>query len=428
MQFRSLLVGSAALFAASAGAMAQPVEYVRVCDAFGAGFYYIPGTEVCLRVDGRVRVDASYADFGDEDDVEVFTDLGTYDDFNPFNIRAKGDAIFDARTQTNYGTLRAYLNLQALIGMDDFDTAIGVDQQDFIRSAFMQWSSIDLGTFTVGHTASFFDFWGSDGYGSRLNIDDSTANVPLFGWTYARRGGISFSAAIEAPSFAAAEYPTFLGGENDGRILFGDERAEEQDWPDIVGNIRIDQGWGSGQVMTALRHNSGPDGDGLGIALGAGGRVFAPGGWEISGQVGYANGALGYVTNDWGPNYAFAGGFDRYGIGDLYGTSGEDTNHAWSVRAGVVKSILPNLDAWANVSYTFVEQGDATNPAQDGPEAGDDYKFWAAVAGFAWEPIDGLSVGPEVAYNHVRGDDPDEEGDIFSVMVRATYRLNNLRF
>lgn len=27
---------------------AEPVEYVRICDAYGAGFYYIPGTETCV--------------------------------------------------------------------------------------------------------------------------------------------------------------------------------------------------------------------------------------------------------------------------------------------------------------------------------------------------------------------------------------------
>jgi hypothetical protein len=38
------------LFAASASAQGvpHPVDYVRVCDAYGAGFLYIPGTETCL--------------------------------------------------------------------------------------------------------------------------------------------------------------------------------------------------------------------------------------------------------------------------------------------------------------------------------------------------------------------------------------------
>ena len=66
---KSLLLGSAAGLAAVAGAQAADlpakgkvaaVEYVRVCSAYGAGFFFIPGTETCLRVGGRVRADALY--------------------------------------------------------------------------------------------------------------------------------------------------------------------------------------------------------------------------------------------------------------------------------------------------------------------------------------------------------------------------------
>ena len=31
---------------------AAPIEYVRICDAYGAGFFYIPGTDTCLRAGG----------------------------------------------------------------------------------------------------------------------------------------------------------------------------------------------------------------------------------------------------------------------------------------------------------------------------------------------------------------------------------------
>ncbi|MDB5643200.1 MAG: hypothetical protein JWN07_2517, partial [Hyphomicrobiales bacterium] len=62
---KSLLLGSAAALVAGAGAQAAdlparkaaPVEYVKVCDAYGAGFFYIPGTETCIKVGGRVRAD-----------------------------------------------------------------------------------------------------------------------------------------------------------------------------------------------------------------------------------------------------------------------------------------------------------------------------------------------------------------------------------
>ncbi len=63
MNIKSLLIGSAAALVAVSGARAadavfapepEPVEYVRVCDAYGAGFFYIPGTETCLQISGYV--------------------------------------------------------------------------------------------------------------------------------------------------------------------------------------------------------------------------------------------------------------------------------------------------------------------------------------------------------------------------------------
>ena len=64
---KSLLLVSAAGLVASAGAQAadlpvkaKPVEYVKVCSLYGAGFYYIPGTDICLKVCGYVRYQANY--------------------------------------------------------------------------------------------------------------------------------------------------------------------------------------------------------------------------------------------------------------------------------------------------------------------------------------------------------------------------------
>jgi hypothetical protein len=61
---KSLLLGTAAGLAATAGVQAadlpvkaKAVEYVKICSAYGAGFYYIPGTDICLRVGGAVRAD-----------------------------------------------------------------------------------------------------------------------------------------------------------------------------------------------------------------------------------------------------------------------------------------------------------------------------------------------------------------------------------
>ena len=61
---KSLILGSAAGFVAMSGAQAadlpvkaKAVEYVRICSLYGAGFYYIPGTDTCIKLSGYVRVD-----------------------------------------------------------------------------------------------------------------------------------------------------------------------------------------------------------------------------------------------------------------------------------------------------------------------------------------------------------------------------------
>src|SRR4051812_26392640 len=72
MNIKSLLLGSAAALVAVSGAKAadavvvaepEPVEYVRVCDVYGTGFFYLPGTETCLKIGGYVRVDIRGGDY-----------------------------------------------------------------------------------------------------------------------------------------------------------------------------------------------------------------------------------------------------------------------------------------------------------------------------------------------------------------------------
>ena len=63
MTMKSLLLGAAAglvtVGAAQAADLpmtkAEAVEYVKVCTEFGEGFFYIPGTDTCLKIAGEVR-------------------------------------------------------------------------------------------------------------------------------------------------------------------------------------------------------------------------------------------------------------------------------------------------------------------------------------------------------------------------------------
>ena len=114
---KSLLLGSAAGLVAVAGAQAadlpvkaKPVEYVKVCSLYGAGYYYIPGTDICLKLGGYIRYQYTQNP-GSSISAGVINGTGgshnrTFSIDNAHRTRAV--ATIDTRQQTAYGTLRTY--------------------------------------------------------------------------------------------------------------------------------------------------------------------------------------------------------------------------------------------------------------------------------------------------------------------------------
>src|SRR3954469_17268387 len=112
---KSLLLGSAAGLVAIAGAQAadmpvkaKPVEYVKVCSLYGEGFFYVPGTDTCLKLGGYLRVQAEY-NAGNGGIVSGSTQTGqlglfTRDRNTDINYRVRAALSWDVRTQTEYGT------------------------------------------------------------------------------------------------------------------------------------------------------------------------------------------------------------------------------------------------------------------------------------------------------------------------------------
>ncbi|NTF06972.1 porin [Agrobacterium rubi] len=145
MNIKSFLIGSAAALAAVSGAQAadaivaaepEPLEYVRVCDAFGAGYFYIPGTETCLKFGGYVRFQTNFGR-------DVLGTAGT-SDWNSFT-RAQFEV--DTKTDTELGTLRGFIGFR---GNAEDGSAAG-------SSVFVDQAFIQLGGLTVGKVYSEWD-------------------------------------------------------------------------------------------------------------------------------------------------------------------------------------------------------------------------------------------------------------------------------
>src|SRR5262245_55964062 len=144
---KSLLLGSAAGLVAVAGAQAadlpvkaKPVQYVKICSLYGVGFYYIPGTDMCLKIGGWVRAEYTWGANGNiawgwanANDNNRFTNNSTW--------RARGYITADARNQTEYGTVRGYI----AVGINSSDTS-GTSAASFnANRAFIQWAGFTFG-------------------------------------------------------------------------------------------------------------------------------------------------------------------------------------------------------------------------------------------------------------------------------------------
>src|SRR5215510_8112477 len=155
---KRLLLGSAAGLVAVSGTQAadlpvkaKPVQYVKICNLYGEGFYYIPGTDICLKVGGYVRSDYGWNVRGAR--TPNYSGAGGAFDrtVSPYTTRHRAHFNFDSRTQTAYGTLRTYV-------------AVHIDNENQgtvtvnPTRAFIQWAG-----FTFGHTKSFTDTPGTPG-------------------------------------------------------------------------------------------------------------------------------------------------------------------------------------------------------------------------------------------------------------------------
>src|ERR1700739_1546173 len=113
---KSLFLGSAAGLIAMSGAeradlpvKAKAVEYVRICSLYGAGFFFIPGTDTCIKLGGYFRADVTFNAAGAHGQPAWNGDAGEQNRYhNYFVDRSRMILTVDTRTATDYGLVRTY--------------------------------------------------------------------------------------------------------------------------------------------------------------------------------------------------------------------------------------------------------------------------------------------------------------------------------
>ncbi|MGZ6106444.1 MAG: porin, partial [Vulcanimicrobiaceae bacterium] len=265
---KGLLLGTAAgLFAvASAQAAdlpvkAKPVEYVKVCSLYGAGFFYVPGTDTCLKIGMYIRSDHGFGAGGVNAPPGYYestpSSLFTRDATNFYTYRARINLTTDWRTQSDYGVIRAYA---AIIAQDSTGDA-GTTGVAGILRAFIQFAG-----FTAGHAVSYFDFFNGADYGYAPSIWGASTGVngtDLIAYTWQLGNGWSASVDIEDAGVGSGSGRTkrVINASNAGSFALAGPAivpATEANWtPDLAANIRVDQAWGSAQLSGALHQMNG---------------------------------------------------------------------------------------------------------------------------------------------------------------------------
>jgi Porin subfamily len=291
-KMKGLLLGGAAALATAASAQAAdlpvkaaPVEYVKVCSLYGAGFFYIPGTDTCLKIGGYLRADHIYG----------MANAGGYYMSSPgaqetrtsgdmYSYRARMNLTVDFRTQSDYGTIRAYAAIIAQQSQGDFAPAGFIAQSN--GSAGILRAFIQFAGFTVGHAVSYYDFMNGADYGYLPSIWSTGTGVngtDLIAYTWQIGNGFSASIDIEDPGNGQNNPLSALGGgiapgtgtpgTGRGKMLINSSLPSSlgtagsavsvgtdtlrSDMPDLAGNLRVDQAWGSAQIMAAIHNASG---------------------------------------------------------------------------------------------------------------------------------------------------------------------------
>ena len=319
----------------------EAVEYVRVCDAYGAGYFYIPGTETCLRIHGYVRYDVkggdrSYAGWAND---RGAINRDTWSKLARFTLRAS------TASETELGTLKTFTELRYDWDGDGDGEEYSYDGGS--TNSSLRYAYMELGGLRVGLDESAFVTF--TGYlGDVINDDVILAGGYRTGLiSYTFTGGNGFSAIL---SFEE-------GGNSDSDV----DVTIKDYMPHVVGGLKYEGGWGkiAGVVAYDARNEE--------WAAKVRGDVNVTDRFSVWLQGAYKSNDDNYYSNSDGFTYRVTDSF--------YGTWGGE----WAVWGGA--AFKATEKATFNLQLAYEDAG-----------------TFEATANVAYELVPGFTITPEVTY------------------------------
>src|ERR1700749_933180 len=229
---KSLVLGSAAGLVALSGAQAadlpvkaKAVEYLRICSLYGAGFFYIPGSDTCIKLGGYVRIDTTFN--GSVYDQPAWSgDLGQRNRYmDNFASRSRMALTVDTRTATEYGVVRTF-------------------GQAHFQFTTQGNNSVNPNVFSAALPVA----------GTTSLLNQPGEGYVAVEMVFIQFAGFTFGKSASAYATPGHGYP----GNNTSFLLGGhDTVTGGHVAPDIGGNVRLDQAWGLFQISAAAHEVNG---------------------------------------------------------------------------------------------------------------------------------------------------------------------------
>src|SRR5262245_26382335 len=278
---KRFILGSAAGLGVISGAQAadlpvkaKAVEYVRVCSLYGPGFFYIPGTDTCIKLGGYLRAEVA---LNSTNYSGAYTgQLAAHNRLsNYYSARARENLTVDTRTATEYGVVRTFFDANftwttgtysgtgtggtvysAAAQAGGFGGVANPSDGGIAGGAFgLNYAFIQFAGFTMGRTLSAFDTpwvnYPANNFDGLVGGSGSTNGVNQLTYTAHFGNGVSGTLSLQDPvaymqsgimNLTGATAGGMLGGSNGLNNIAG-TRA-----PELIGVLKVDQAWGLFQL------------------------------------------------------------------------------------------------------------------------------------------------------------------------------------
>jgi hypothetical protein len=242
MKIKTLLLGTAAAFAVAGTAqaadlaVAESVEYVKVCDAYGAGYFYVPGSDVCLKIGGYVQFRTFFFDSSRALNIGDDSTDGIPDYSASWKFFTETSINLTAKWMTDWGAATIFIDYR-----DDVDEAAANSAS---KLAFLDTGYLKIGGLKAGWDASTYDwgFNGMIGYPSGFDHDTHQQQVQ---WS-TTLGGLGFFIAAEDPRDNVGSSELYTGDMPDiVAALTGSTGAFSWKWSAAVTDTIFGTGWGT---------------------------------------------------------------------------------------------------------------------------------------------------------------------------------------